>query len=220
MWILSTYLFSLSVIGLGKSCRHTGLQFPHGSRWEEDCNTCQCVNGYVRCSKVSYFTRTTSWPDTCQPVKTSESLKSCSSRWGVVVDPASCPRRRPLLQTRMPRPVREVTSVWSIHSSPVSRRPATSGGCVQRQTPQHPYTPSVSPTVVTLTTAALTSHSFSKRTKCHRWGKLIHLFCLIFTWLGYFLYIQTFKHRMITQHERILKQASATVATLYLSKAP
>ncbi|GLD73262.1 protein jagged-2-like protein [Lates japonicus] len=39
-------------IGLGKSCRHAGLQFPHGSRWEEECNTCQCVNGYVHCSKV------------------------------------------------------------------------------------------------------------------------------------------------------------------------
>uniref|UniRef100_A0A672ZM02 Delta-like protein n=1 Tax=Sphaeramia orbicularis TaxID=375764 RepID=A0A672ZM02_9TELE len=39
-------------IGLGKSCHHAGLQFPHGSRWEEECNACQCVNGYVRCSKV------------------------------------------------------------------------------------------------------------------------------------------------------------------------
>ncbi|XP_046903899.1 protein jagged-2-like [Hypomesus transpacificus] len=39
-------------IGIGKACRHSGLQFPHGSRWEEECNTCQCVNGNVRCSKV------------------------------------------------------------------------------------------------------------------------------------------------------------------------
>uniref|UniRef100_A0A1A8FJA7 Delta-like protein n=1 Tax=Nothobranchius korthausae TaxID=1143690 RepID=A0A1A8FJA7_9TELE len=39
-------------IGLGKSCHHSGLQYPHGSRWEEDCNTCQCSNGDVRCSKV------------------------------------------------------------------------------------------------------------------------------------------------------------------------
>ncbi|XP_032382115.1 protein jagged-2 isoform X1 [Etheostoma spectabile] len=39
-------------IGLGKPCRHAGLQFPHGSRWEEECNACQCVNGYVGCSKV------------------------------------------------------------------------------------------------------------------------------------------------------------------------
>uniref|UniRef100_A0A3Q2UBM1 Delta-like protein n=1 Tax=Fundulus heteroclitus TaxID=8078 RepID=A0A3Q2UBM1_FUNHE len=40
------------VIGFGKSCRHAGLQYPHGSRWEEECNTCQCVNGDVHCSKV------------------------------------------------------------------------------------------------------------------------------------------------------------------------
>uniref|UniRef100_A0A672MFL2 Delta-like protein n=1 Tax=Sinocyclocheilus grahami TaxID=75366 RepID=A0A672MFL2_SINGR len=26
--------------------------FPHGSRWEEECNTCQCVNGKVECTKV------------------------------------------------------------------------------------------------------------------------------------------------------------------------
>ncbi|KAM4625520.1 protein jagged-2-like isoform 2-T2 [Polymixia lowei] len=40
------------VIGIGKACRHSGLQFPHGSRWEEECNGCQCVNGHIRCSKV------------------------------------------------------------------------------------------------------------------------------------------------------------------------
>ncbi|KAM3842788.1 protein jagged-2-like, partial [Diretmus argenteus] len=39
-------------IGIGKACRHSGLQFPHGSRWEEECNACQCGNGHVRCSKV------------------------------------------------------------------------------------------------------------------------------------------------------------------------
>lgn len=43
---------SSPVIGLGKSCRHAGLQFPHGSRWDEECNACQCVNGNVHCSKV------------------------------------------------------------------------------------------------------------------------------------------------------------------------
>ncbi|KAM4542087.1 protein jagged-2-like isoform 1-T1 [Odontesthes bonariensis] len=39
-------------IGLGKSCRHADLQYPHGSRWEEECNACQCTNGNVHCSKV------------------------------------------------------------------------------------------------------------------------------------------------------------------------
>ncbi|XP_043093030.1 protein jagged-2b isoform X1 [Puntigrus tetrazona] len=39
-------------IGIGKTCHYAGLQFPHGSRWEEECNTCQCVNGKVECTKV------------------------------------------------------------------------------------------------------------------------------------------------------------------------
>ncbi|XP_024911055.1 protein jagged-2 isoform X2 [Cynoglossus semilaevis] len=39
-------------VGLGKSCHHDGLLFPHGSRWDEDCNTCQCVKGHVHCTKV------------------------------------------------------------------------------------------------------------------------------------------------------------------------
>lgn len=41
------------VVGIGKTCYYTGLQFPHGSRWEEDCNTCQCINGKVECTKVN-----------------------------------------------------------------------------------------------------------------------------------------------------------------------
>uniref|UniRef100_W5MWB8 Delta-like protein n=1 Tax=Lepisosteus oculatus TaxID=7918 RepID=W5MWB8_LEPOC len=39
-------------IGFGKMCRYTGLQFPHGSHWEEECNTCQCVDGNIECTKV------------------------------------------------------------------------------------------------------------------------------------------------------------------------
>uniref|UniRef100_A0A667YJW5 Delta-like protein n=1 Tax=Myripristis murdjan TaxID=586833 RepID=A0A667YJW5_9TELE len=39
-------------IGVGKACRHAGLQFPHGSRWDEECNSCKCVNGHVSCTKV------------------------------------------------------------------------------------------------------------------------------------------------------------------------
>lgn len=47
------YLLCDPVIGIGKTCHYTGLQFPHGSRWEEDCNTCQCINGKVECTKVN-----------------------------------------------------------------------------------------------------------------------------------------------------------------------
>ncbi|XP_035380216.1 protein jagged-2b isoform X1 [Electrophorus electricus] len=39
-------------IGIGKVCHYNGLQFPHGSRWDEDCNSCQCANGKVECTKV------------------------------------------------------------------------------------------------------------------------------------------------------------------------
>uniref|UniRef100_A0A674CY32 Delta-like protein n=1 Tax=Salmo trutta TaxID=8032 RepID=A0A674CY32_SALTR len=60
-------------IGIGKACRYSGLQFPHGSRWEEECNTCQCVNGSVRCSKVQcgrrpcLLHRVASGPDSIAP---------------------------------------------------------------------------------------------------------------------------------------------------------
>uniref|UniRef100_A0A3Q1KA68 Delta-like protein n=1 Tax=Anabas testudineus TaxID=64144 RepID=A0A3Q1KA68_ANATE len=37
---------------VGKACHYAGLQFPHGSRWEEECNNCHCINGKVDCTKV------------------------------------------------------------------------------------------------------------------------------------------------------------------------
>uniref|UniRef100_A0AAY4B7T8 Delta-like protein n=1 Tax=Denticeps clupeoides TaxID=299321 RepID=A0AAY4B7T8_9TELE len=39
-------------IGVGRACWHTGLQFPHGRQWEEECNNCQCIDGNVKCTKV------------------------------------------------------------------------------------------------------------------------------------------------------------------------
>ncbi|MED6231510.1 Protein jagged-2 [Ataeniobius toweri] len=39
-------------IGTGKTCHYAGLQFPHGSHWEEECNNCHCINGKVHCTKV------------------------------------------------------------------------------------------------------------------------------------------------------------------------
>uniref|UniRef100_A0A671VUJ2 Delta-like protein n=1 Tax=Sparus aurata TaxID=8175 RepID=A0A671VUJ2_SPAAU len=39
-------------VGIGKSCHYAGLQFPHSSRWEEECNSCHCINGKVECTKV------------------------------------------------------------------------------------------------------------------------------------------------------------------------
>ncbi|XP_032441139.1 protein jagged-2b isoform X1 [Xiphophorus hellerii] len=39
-------------IGIGRTCHYAGLQFPHGSHWEEECNNCHCINGKVHCTKV------------------------------------------------------------------------------------------------------------------------------------------------------------------------
>ncbi|KAM4712992.1 protein jagged-2b isoform 2-T2 [Anableps anableps] len=39
-------------IGIGRTCHYAGLQFPHGSHWEEECNNCHCTNGKVHCTKV------------------------------------------------------------------------------------------------------------------------------------------------------------------------
>ncbi|MFT7801973.1 protein jagged-2 [Arapaima gigas] len=39
-------------VGLGKACRYLGLQYPNGSQWDEECNSCQCINGDVKCTKV------------------------------------------------------------------------------------------------------------------------------------------------------------------------
>ncbi|XP_066468415.1 protein jagged-2 [Tiliqua scincoides] len=40
------------VIGFGKSCWTKGMSFPHGSKWEQDCNNCHCLNGNIDCTKV------------------------------------------------------------------------------------------------------------------------------------------------------------------------
>uniref|UniRef100_G3NXB9 Delta-like protein n=1 Tax=Gasterosteus aculeatus aculeatus TaxID=481459 RepID=G3NXB9_GASAC len=35
----------------GRTCHYAGLQFPHGSQWEEECNSCHCINGKADCTK-------------------------------------------------------------------------------------------------------------------------------------------------------------------------
>ncbi|KAL6488015.1 hypothetical protein MHYP_G00046410 [Metynnis hypsauchen] len=44
-------------IGVGKGCQHSGVMVPHGSRWEDDCNTCRCMNGNTKCTKVHCSSR-------------------------------------------------------------------------------------------------------------------------------------------------------------------
>uniref|UniRef100_A0A3B5B479 Delta-like protein n=1 Tax=Stegastes partitus TaxID=144197 RepID=A0A3B5B479_9TELE len=50
--VLHVSLCLYVVIGIGKTCHYAGLQFPHGSHWEEECNSCHCINGKVDCTKV------------------------------------------------------------------------------------------------------------------------------------------------------------------------
>ncbi|XP_077179977.1 protein jagged-2 isoform X2 [Paroedura picta] len=40
------------VIGFGKSCWFKGMSFPHGSRWDQECNSCHCLDGHIDCTKV------------------------------------------------------------------------------------------------------------------------------------------------------------------------
>ncbi|XP_018086122.1 protein jagged-2 isoform X2 [Xenopus laevis] len=40
------------VIGLGRSCWLKGMQYPHGGKWVEECNSCHCSDGFVECSKT------------------------------------------------------------------------------------------------------------------------------------------------------------------------
>ncbi|KAG9344704.1 hypothetical protein JZ751_010390 [Albula glossodonta] len=49
---LSPPLKSLQISARALGKHQIGLQFPNGTRWEEECNTCQCVNGNVGCTKV------------------------------------------------------------------------------------------------------------------------------------------------------------------------
>lgn len=46
------------VIGTGKTCHYAGLQYPHGSSWDEECNSCQCIDGKVDCTKVTWHLHT------------------------------------------------------------------------------------------------------------------------------------------------------------------
>uniref|UniRef100_A0A8C9FHM5 Jagged canonical Notch ligand 2 n=1 Tax=Pavo cristatus TaxID=9049 RepID=A0A8C9FHM5_PAVCR len=40
------------VIGIGKPCWLKGMTFPHGSRWDQECNSCHCLDGRIDCTKV------------------------------------------------------------------------------------------------------------------------------------------------------------------------
>lgn len=43
--------FNLSAV-TGRPCITSVRVMPDGTKWDDDCNTCQCLNGKVTCSKV------------------------------------------------------------------------------------------------------------------------------------------------------------------------
>ncbi|XP_040016603.2 protein jagged-2b isoform X3 [Gasterosteus aculeatus] len=56
-------------IGFGRTCHYAGLQFPHGSQWEEECNSCHCINGKADCTKVLCGRRSCMLPSSAQDPK-------------------------------------------------------------------------------------------------------------------------------------------------------
>ncbi|XP_040188234.1 protein jagged-2 isoform X2 [Rana temporaria] len=40
------------VIVSGRSCWLKGTQYPHGSKWDEECNVCHCLDGVIECTKT------------------------------------------------------------------------------------------------------------------------------------------------------------------------
>ncbi|XP_073466045.1 protein jagged-2 isoform X2 [Aquarana catesbeiana] len=40
------------VIVSGRSCWLKGTQYPHGSKWDEECNVCHCLDGLIECTKT------------------------------------------------------------------------------------------------------------------------------------------------------------------------
>nr|XP_040016604.1 protein jagged-2b isoform X4 [Gasterosteus aculeatus aculeatus] len=56
-------------IGFGRTCHYAGLQFPHGSQWEEECNSCHCINGKADCTKVLCGRRSCVLPSSAQDPK-------------------------------------------------------------------------------------------------------------------------------------------------------
>ncbi|XP_060727662.1 protein jagged-2 isoform X1 [Tachysurus vachellii] len=83
-------------IGVGKACQHSGVSVPHGSRWEDDCNGCQCMNGNIKCTKVHCGGRPCllssrdldcAGGQECAPHRFLFCLRPPCQQWGVCSDP-------------------------------------------------------------------------------------------------------------------------------------
>ncbi|KAM6954021.1 protein jagged-2b [Aplochiton taeniatus] len=98
-------------VGIGRSCHYAGLQFPHGSGWEEECNNCHCANGNVDCTKVLCGRRPcllpADWPSPpvwehlcpagapCQPHGYLTCFSAPCHQWGVCPAPEPPPPQMP-----------------------------------------------------------------------------------------------------------------------------
>lgn len=52
-FFFSSFLILLNMSSVtGRPCITTVRVMPDGAKWDDDCNTCQCLNGKVTCSKV------------------------------------------------------------------------------------------------------------------------------------------------------------------------
>lgn len=111
-------LLLAAVVGVGKSCHHAGLQFPHSSRWEEECNSCRCLDGAVACTKVEDPPGLLLFQSEC--LKTAPDFRCCAA-----AAPAASPRRTRIATGSRARQVR---GVWSTATSRASPLPATAGG--------------------------------------------------------------------------------------------
>lgn len=55
LWEKKLLLKRLHLSVSGRSCITMGRVILDGAKWDDDCNTCQCLNGRVACSKVGQW---------------------------------------------------------------------------------------------------------------------------------------------------------------------
>lgn len=165
-----------SVIGVGKSCHRAGLQFPHSSRWEEECNSCRCVDGKVDCTKVEGW-----WGETENRISSAfhriavTQQGKCGKREPLVCDFRCCAAVGPVgfpLRARIAGSSRAWPGrgAWSTATWRASPHPAASGGSAParaRRSRRRPPPPA-SPTAGIWTTAVGASRCFSTETKSQR----------------------------------------------------
>lgn len=138
----------------GGRCLVGGLVAEDGSRWDDDCNTCQCHDGRITCSLVRqarpscllFFFRVTFNQSGSAPFSSTADLRPAAS-----------------MGTRSPLHVRQVTCASPSQTHAASPSPALAKGSAGAP----PIRPRPQPGVSQMA-AALTSPSPSTKTRWHR----------------------------------------------------